>query len=368
MPTNLCTLAANHPAHRPATSVVAMLGVTWLLAACSPHEPPPAAPPARPVLVAQVQPAPLGGLAFAGEVRARERAELAFAVPGVVREVLVDVGATVRRGQLLARLDAAPQQAQLASSEAEGRRLQALLAEAQRREQRLQAARDSGAASEAEWTAVQAEVQAARAAVAAGQAQRTAAAWHQAQTELRATFDGRVVLRQLEIGQTVGAGAPVIGLQGRGRELWLVVPGSLPLATGQPLSMTGPSGNAEARVLQVSPRLETGGSRRVLLNVPDAWPAGEVVSVRLWPRDPAAQALMVPLRAVQTDTAHPTRGQVLRLPAGSQVPERVNVTLGALQGDQVEVLDGLKAGERVVLAGGQALMDGQPVTPVSALR
>lgn len=368
MPTNLSASSAKRPAPRPATAIAAMLGVTGMLAACSSHEPPPAAPPARPVLVAQVQQAPLGGLAFAGEVRARERAELAFAVPGVVHEALVDVGATVRRGQLLARIDAAPQQAQLAGSEAEGRRLQALLAEAQRREQRLQAARDSGAASEAEWTAVQAEVQAAREAVAAAQAQRAAAAWNRAQTELRAPFDGRVVLRQLEIGQTVGAGAPVIGLEGRGRELWLVVPASLPLAAGQSLSMTGPSGNAEARVLQLSSRLETGGSRRVLLSVPDAWPAGEVVSVRLWPRDPAAQALMVPLRAVQTDTAHPARGQVLRLPAGSQVPQRVSVTLGALQGDQVEVLGGLKAGEQVVLAGGQALADGQPVTPVRTLR
>lgn len=353
---------------RLATTAIALICLTGLLAACSPAEAPPAAVPPRPVLVSRVQQAPLGGLAFAGEVRARERAELTFAVPGVVREVLVDVGAPVRRGQLLARLDAAPQQAQLASSEAEGRRLQALLAETQRREARLRAARDSSAATEAEWTAVQAEVQAAREALAAAQAQRSAVAWSQAQTELRAPFDGRVALRQLEVGQVVGAGAVVLGLEGRGRELWLTVPGSLPLARGQSLALSGPSGSAEARVIQVSARLEAGGGRRVLMSAPDTWPTGEAVSVQLWPREPAAVALLVPLRAVQMDTAHPNQGQVLRLATNAQVPERVTVTLGALQGEQVEVRSGLKAGDQVVIAGGQALAAGQAVSPVSRLR
>lgn len=363
MPTNTNDSSSG----RLGTSIACVFGV-MLLAGCGPTEPPIAAAPSRPVLVARVQQAPLGGFAFAGEVRARERAELAFAVPGIVREVSVEVGTAVRRGQLLARIDAAPQQAQLAASEAEGRRLQALLADAQRREQRLQAARESGAATDAEWTASQAEVQAAREAVAAAQAQRMAAAWNREQTELRAPFDGRIALRQLEVGQVVGAGTPVMGLEGRGRELWLAVPGSLPLSTGQALRLSGPSGSAEARVLQTSARLEAAGTRRVLMSVPDAWPTGEVVSVQLWPRDPAAQALLVPLRGVQLDATRPAQGHVLRLPAGGQVPERVAVTLGTVQGEQVEVRTGLTAGDEVVLAGGQVLAAGQPVTPVSHLR
>lgn len=349
------------------STAAAVIGVTWLLAACSPAEPPPAASP-RPVLVAPAQPVPLGGLAFAGEVRAVERAELAFAVSGVVREVLVDVGAPVRRGQLLARIDPAPQQAQLATSEAEGRRLQALLDEALRREARLKAAVDRGAASDSEWTAVQAEVQAARQSLAAAQAQRSAADWNRTQTELRAPFDGRVALRQLEIGNAVGAGAVVLGLEGRGRELWLTVPASLPVSPGLPLTLTAASGTADARVLQVSARLEAGGGRRVLISAPDSWPAGEAVSVQMWPRDPAAVVLMVPLRAVQMNATQPQQGEVLRLAAGAQIPDRVAVTLGALQGDQVEVRSGLKAGDQIVMAGGQALAAGQAVTPVSRLR
>lgn len=347
-----------------------LLVTAWAVAACGNGNTvaAPSAVKPRPVLVATVQQAPLGGQSFAGEVRARERAELAFAVAGVIKEVTVDLGATVRRGQLLARIDATPQLAQLAAAEAENRRLQAMLSDAQRREQRLKEARESGAASEAEWTAVHAEVQAAHAAVAAAQAQRTAAAWNREHSELRAPFDGRIAMRQLEVGQTVGAGAPVLGLEGRGRELWLAVPGNLQLTPGQTLSMTGPSGNAEGRVLQTAGRLEAGGTRRVLLSAPDTWFTGEAVTVQLWPRDPASSALLVPLRAVQMDTARSGHGQVWRLPSGAQVPEQVAVVLGTAQGDKVEVRQGLKPGEQIVLAGGQALTAGQPVVPVERLR
>lgn len=321
----------------------------------------------RPVLVAPVVQAPLGGLSFAGEVRARERAELAFAVSGVVRHVRVEPGATVHRGQLLALIDPTPQQAQLAVAEAEGQRLQAALDEALRREVRLSAARDSGAATEAEWTAIQAEVRAARAAVASAHAQRTAAAWGREQTELRAPFDGRIAMRQLEVGQTVGAGAPVLAVEGRGRELWLALPASLALTAGESVKMRGAADEAIGKVQEIGARLEAGGTRRVLLSAPDAWPTGEAVSVQLWPTNGNA-ALLVPLRAVQLDSARPGQGRVLRLPEGKDVPDSVTVQLGDVQGERVEVRSGLKLGEQVVVAGGQTLAAGERIVAVRSLR
>lgn len=59
---------------------------------------------------------------------------------------------------------------------------------------------------------------------------------------------------------------------------------------------------------------------------------------------------------------------MLRLKADGQSLERVPVRLGATQGEQVEVLAGLKAGERVVLAGGHSLAADARVKPVSHLR
>src|ERR1700756_716405 len=52
-----------------------------------------------------------GGLTLTGEVQARFRADLSFRVSGRVLARLVDVGAHVNAGDLLARLDPAEQQA-----------------------------------------------------------------------------------------------------------------------------------------------------------------------------------------------------------------------------------------------------------------
>ena len=50
-------------------------------------------------------------LTLTGEVQARYRADLSFRVSGRVFERLVDVGAHVNAGEVLARLDPAEQQA-----------------------------------------------------------------------------------------------------------------------------------------------------------------------------------------------------------------------------------------------------------------
>ncbi|PTT80181.1 efflux RND transporter periplasmic adaptor subunit, partial [Pelomonas sp. HMWF004] len=86
-------------------SLLSALALTSLSGCGQPTAPAAAAPTARPVLVAQAEPLPLGRLDFVGEVRALQRAELTFSVPGVVREVLVEPGDRVRAGQVLARLD-----------------------------------------------------------------------------------------------------------------------------------------------------------------------------------------------------------------------------------------------------------------------
>ena len=55
------------------------------------------------------------------------------------------------------------------------------------------------------------------------------------------------------------------------------------------------------------------------------------------------------------------------LPQGTQV-EPIAVDLGAARGEQVEVLSGLMAGDRVVVAGGHSLSAGAAVKPVTTQR
>ena len=89
-----------------------------LLAACGKQDAEPAA--AIPVLV--VHPGTVAGqeaAAYPGEVHARQESQLSFRVGGNMVKRLVDAGQRVRKGELLAELDAADYSAQAAASQAQ---------------------------------------------------------------------------------------------------------------------------------------------------------------------------------------------------------------------------------------------------------
>ena len=88
-----------------------------LLAGCS--QPVEQVQPLRTVRAMQIDGAAVSGsLTFPGEVRARHESRLGFRIGGKIVERRVDVGATVKRGQVLARLDAQDVALQAAQAEA----------------------------------------------------------------------------------------------------------------------------------------------------------------------------------------------------------------------------------------------------------
>jgi multidrug efflux system membrane fusion protein len=86
--------------------ILLLLLSALVLGGCAKHEP--VAETIRPVQLAEVK---LGSAAndsvFAGEVRPRHEADLAFRIGGKIVARQVEVGARVRQGQVLARIDAA---------------------------------------------------------------------------------------------------------------------------------------------------------------------------------------------------------------------------------------------------------------------
>ncbi|WCM93896.1 efflux RND transporter periplasmic adaptor subunit [Acidovorax sp. NCPPB 2350] len=319
----------------------------------------------RPAYVVPARDSAAAALEYVGEVRSTQRIELAFPVSGLVGQVLVEPGDTVRRGQILALLDDKPLQAQFAAAGGDVARLEAQAAEARLRVERARAARAAGATSESEWSAVQAEQATADAALRSARAQRDLAAWSLEHARLRAPAAGVVATRTLEPGQTAGPGVPVMAIDGSGRELSIRVPGHLGLQAGQPAVLRSGAERLESRVLRVSGRLETGGVRQVFLSVPDTAPVGSTWSVAVASGAAAQAGVQVPLRALlpgQTGDA----GSVLRLKADGQTTELAAVRLGAVQGDWIEVSDGLRSGDRVVVAGGASIAPGARVSPVAA--
>lgn len=357
----------------------------WALAAaafsagCTPSTPTTPAEAIRPALVFPVRDAGSASLQLVGEIRATQRAELAFAVGGRVHSVMVNPGDNVQRGQVLARLDDQPLRAQWAAAAGDVARAKAHATELAQRVDRVRQAHQAGATGAGEWTAVQAELAAAEAALKAAQAQESTALWSLEQAQLRAPFSGVVGVRHLEAGQTAGPGAPAISIDGAGRELVMIAPANLPLRAGQVVTLTpanilanaGPqrTETLSSRVLRVASRHEAGGTVSVTLVAPANAPVGSTWAVNLPSAASSAKAIsaagvLIPLRAMVPGT-QAGQGYVLRLAQDGKTTERVDVTFGTPQGEWVQVTQGLARTDRVVIAGAAQLKPGTVVMPVA---
>ncbi|WP_417071301.1 efflux RND transporter periplasmic adaptor subunit [Niveibacterium terrae] len=319
----------------------------------------------RPAYVTEARPANPDGLSFTGEVRARQRAELAFATSGRVARVMVEPGDVVRRGQVLAELDVQPIRAQLDAAEAGLRRAEAQLYEVRQRMDRLRIARKSDAVSAAELSSTQAELESAESAVRGARAQREAADWSMKQATLRAPFDGVLAARSIEPGQTGGLGLAAVSIDGAGRELSLLVPGNLSLKPGQIVSLQCGQTRLQSKVLRTGGRLEAGGVRKVFVALPDDAVVGATWSAVLGTS--TLQKVWVPLRAVLLGRVA-GEGSVLRLGKDGRTTEQVALKLGAFRGDWIEVSEGLAAGDRIVVAGATAIRPGTAIKPVAMAR
>ncbi|MBL8502464.1 MAG: efflux RND transporter periplasmic adaptor subunit, partial [Rhodocyclaceae bacterium] len=190
--------------------LAAALAAALVAAGCSKPETP--AQPLRTVRVMKIDGAAVsGGLTFPGEVRARYESRLGFRLGGKLVERRVDVGAAVKKGQVLARLDA--QDASLNAAQAEAGRA---LAEAEAKRYRELREKNfvSQAVLDAKETAL--KTAAAQAGVARNQA---------GYTTLVADRDGVVTAVEAEAGQVVAAGQTVLRVaEGNEKEIVIAVP------------------------------------------------------------------------------------------------------------------------------------------------
>lgn len=179
------------------------------LVACS--KPAPPGEDIRPVRVLALAADTAGErLEFSGDVRPRYESQLGFRVGGKIVERKVDVGATVKRGDLLMRLD--PQDLRLAES---GARASLRAAETERDlaradYQRHVELRAQNFVSQAVLDTRQSALKAAQANVDAARASLRGQSNQSNYTSLAADADGVVTAIEAEVGQVVQPGTPVV--------------------------------------------------------------------------------------------------------------------------------------------------------------
>lgn len=344
------------------------LAALALLTACRDAGPQAAAPEApKPVQVAEIRFAPAEQpRAFAGVVRARREADIAFRAGGRIAARLVDVGATVTAGQELARLDPADialsvrgAEADLAAAEAEARRA---TADAGRSRTLLAAGHVAAAFDEQRQTAARS----AEERVASARAALSLARNRLDHTILRAPTDGVVTALLAEAGQVVGEGQAVMRMAGPAeRELLVQVPeGVLPdlaAARAEAVLWARPGETLPARLREVAPQADaTLRTYAVRFALPDApgWAAlGMTGTVRL--RAETAPVALLPASALHDRGQGPMVWKV----EGSRVVA-VPVEVARLGEAQVALRGGLVEGDKVVALGPQLLDPGSTVRVV----
>ncbi|KAB7770099.1 efflux RND transporter periplasmic adaptor subunit [Xanthomonas maliensis] len=344
--------------------------VVLLVAACSRTASPVADVP-RAVKLERFGASAAAGLQLPAQVRQAQRAELAFESGGRIAELLVDVGDRVQRGQVLARLDPEPLQLRAQQADASVRAALAQVGERQLQLRQQQAMFADGAASQASLTAAQAAADAAQAQLRSAQADLALARRAGRLGELRAPFDGSVVARLQQPQAEVAAGQPVLQLDGQGQlQLLANLPAdtAATLTSGQTLQGTlegATAGAVSLRVRSVATRLDNGATVPAILDIVSANAAsprsGDSVLLQL-PAPSGAALPSVPLTAVLPRLNRRNASVFVYQAARGVVVERA-VELGAIAGERIQILRGLKAGEQVVCAGVGFLSDGQAATP-----
>ncbi|GGC69591.1 secretion protein HlyD [Siccirubricoccus deserti] len=319
--------------------------------------------PALAVAVALVESVPVDRIVVGdGSVVAWQELAIGAEIGGLrVVEVAVEEGDRVRQGQLLLRFDAAVPIAQVALAEA-------VVAE---NEAALQVARsDLSRADELSRGAIvtrqaveqrQAASLQAEARLAAARARRDEAVARLAQTRILAPAGGVIARRAALLGAVPSAGQEMFRMVRDGRlELDAKVP-ELDLGAvrpGQAVRVVHGDREIEATVRAVAPIVDT-GTRHGIVRVALPADAGLLPGMfaRAEIRADTVSALAVPQVAVVFRTDAPA---AFVLGDDGRVSLR-RLAVGAYDRGFVEVMDGLRAGERVVVSGAGFLAEGDSV-------
>jgi membrane fusion protein, multidrug efflux system len=296
-----------------------------------------------------------------GTVRAVRGVTVSGELAGVVRAIHFESGAEVAAGDLLLEMDTAAEEAQLRSAQATAELARLNRTRASDLSERQTIARSEVDAAEAEFKRAEAQVDSIRTTIE--------------KKLIRAPFDGRLGIRQVDVGQFINPGDPIVSLQAIDS---VYLDFSLPqqalprLATGMEVRVTSDGfedGDFVGALTAIEPEVNS-ATRNVRLRATFANPHG-----RLLPGMFAQVAVVLPV-GEQVLTIPAT--SVLYAPYGDSVfvveeiagengaPSKLAVQqrfvrLGRSRGDFVSVLSGIQAGETVVTTGVFKLRNGSVV-------
>jgi membrane fusion protein (multidrug efflux system) len=300
-----------------------------------------------------------GTLSAVGSVTAVQGVNVTTELAGTVKEIAFESGGMVAKDALLIRLDTSTEEAQLRSTEAqvEWARISA---------ERARTLRKDGTVS-------QSELDSAEAGLKQNQANTDAIKAAIAKKTIRAPFAGQLGIRQVNLGEYLDTGKPVVSLQSLApvhAEFSIPQQNLAQLKTGMKVRLTTdafPGRSFDGTLTAINPDLDV-NTRSVRLQAkfenadqtlrPGMFAKAEV----LLPQD--QKVMVIPSTSV---LSKPYGSSVFVVEnstnqSGGLVVQERFIKTGATRGDFISVHDGLKPGEKIANAGLIKLRSGMAVT------
>lgn len=309
-------------------------------------------------------------------------AQVRARVNGVVLKRNFTEGSVVKQGQSLYQIDPEPYQAQVSAAQAALGRAQANLTQASATASRYKPLVEANAISKQEYTNAVAAQKQAEADVASARAQVRISQISAGYANVNAPISGRIGRALVTEGALVSAAeATQLAVIQQTDKMFLNITQSATELQRLRKQAGGQGGSAPVTVMlddgtelpakgrllfsdvtvdpttgQVNLRAEVNNSDNALL-------PGQYVRVRL-SQASLPNGILVPQQAVTRGGAN---GDSLMVVGADNKPTPRTVKIGSQQGSNWVVLDGLKAGERVIVDGFQKLQMMPPGTPVKAV-
>ena len=348
----------------PRNKAVMGLSLLVLLTACGKERP--TEPLSPRVYVQQVSTREFAPpIQLSGDIQARVETQLSFRVGGKIIERKVDVGDHIQANQVLARLDPKDLKIQVETAQASVNAQQAQVVQTRAAFIRQQKLLPKGYTSQSEYDAANAARLSAQSALTAAQAQLANAREQLSYSQLQAEAPGVITARQAEVGQVVQAHMPIFTLARDGArdavfnvyESLFIEPPKNP--TVQVTLLSNPAIKVNGQIREITPTVSAqSGTLQIKVQLdalPKGMDLGSIVSVNLTP--PPSRSIELPWSALTKDISEPA----VWIADEQSIVRLQRVKVGRYLTGSVIVSEGLKDGEKVVVAGGQLLHPGMKV-------
>lgn len=327
----------------------------------------------RPIRYQKVKPgSSLLKRTFSGMAQAGVESRLSFRVPGAVEEVAVQVGDRVKKGQMIARLDATDYRLQVQEAQAALANARAQARNAEANYERVKGLYENRNASRNDLDAARAANESAEAMVRASNTRLELAQSQRGYTRLTAPNAGAIASVPIEINENISAGQLVALLtSGSLTEVGSTVPESLisQIKKNMPVSVifdalperefaakvteVGVAATGQATTFPVTVRLEQSAS---LIR-----PGMAATIIFLLPKAGDNTPVLVAPEAIGEDRKGRFAFVVESAKDGLGIIHRRAVMVGDLTSDGLEVVSGLQDSDLVVTAGISRIHEGQQV-------